>query len=367
MAMQSQIRIAERVLDIGVDAAACELPRVSVLLVDDHPENLLALEASLEPLGQRLVRAESGTAALRAVLDEQFAVILMDVRMPDLDGFETMALLRQRERSRNVPIIFLSAHPEKHHVLRSYSSGAVDYLLKPFDPDALRSKVSVFVTLRQNELALQAAHSELQTAHAELEHRVQKRTAELAAANKTLEREVAERKAVQQLLFDQAHHDNLTGLANRALLMEHLNRAVARSRRRAAPSFAVMMLDLDRFKVVNDTLGHDAGDQVLCTVATRLVRATRDADTVARLGGDEFVLVLPGVGGVFHADLIAANLHTIVGKEIGVGEQSILVQASIGVTVSPDAVGTSADLLKQADVAMYEAKRANNSHFVYSS
>ena len=131
-----------------------DLPVVSVLLVDDRPENLCALEASLEPLGQRLVTVTSGTDALRAVLDEEFAVILMDISMPELDGFETVEMLRKRERSRHIPIIFLSAYPEQHNIVRSYSAGAVDYILKPFDPDALRSKVSVFVHLRQHEIAL---------------------------------------------------------------------------------------------------------------------------------------------------------------------------------------------------------------------
>lgn len=173
-----------------------------------------------------------------------------------------------------------------------------------------------------------------------------------------------ERRQIEDAAVARSLHDPLTGLANRLLLHDRLDHAI-RTARRDNRGLAVLALDLNRFKAINDTLGHDAGDQVLCTVATRLVRATRDADTVARLGGDEFVLVLPGVGGAFHADLIAANLHAIVGKEIEVGEQSVLVQASIGVTVPPDAGGTAADLLKQADMAMYEAKRADSSHFVY--
>ncbi len=159
--------------------AAPHLPRVSVLIVDDRPENLAALEASLEPLGLQVVQAQSGDDALRAVLDEQFAVILMDVRMPGLDGFETLALLRQRERSRDTPIIFLTAYSEQQVLVQSYASGAVDYILKPFDPEIVRSKVKVFVQLRQNELALQ-------TAYAQLESRVAERTAELAAANLAL-------------------------------------------------------------------------------------------------------------------------------------------------------------------------------------
>lgn len=325
-----------------------ELPRVSVLLVDDRPENLLALEVSLEPLGQRLVRAESGTAALRAVLDEQFAVILMDIRMPGLDGFETMALLKQRERSRDVPIIFLSAFPEQHHVLRSYSSGAVDYMLKPIDPEALRSKVSVFVTLRQNELALQAAR-------VELERRVQARTAELAATNAVLEREISERKAVEQRLFDQAHHDSLTGLANRALMMEHLNRAFARSRRRP-PGFAVMMLDVDRFKVINDSLGHVAGDQLLSCLARRLEKCLREVDTASRLGGDEFAILLDGITDLRDATRTAERIQQAVDAPFAIDGKDVFTTVSIGIAMMDGRYERGEELLRDADAAMYRAK-----------
>ena len=120
----------------------------SILIVDDHPANLLALEGILEPLGQRVVRAISGEEALRRLLDQDFAVILMDVQMPGLDGFQTAALIKTRERSRHTPIIFLTAiSKESSHIFKGYAQGAVDYLVKPFDPDILRSKVSVFIEL----------------------------------------------------------------------------------------------------------------------------------------------------------------------------------------------------------------------------
>ena len=111
---------------------------VELLLVDDVEENLVALEAILEPLGQRLVKARSGDEALRALLDREFACILLDVQMPGLDGFETAELIKQRERSRHIPIIFLTAiSKEERHVFRGYTAGAVDYLFKPFDPEVL--------------------------------------------------------------------------------------------------------------------------------------------------------------------------------------------------------------------------------------
>jgi PAS domain S-box-containing protein len=132
-----------------------EAPRPNVLIVDDRPENLVALEATLAPLGCNLIAASSGAEALRQLLDNDFAVILLDVQMPDLDGFETAQYIKQRERTRDIPIIFVTAiSKERHHVFRGYEAGAVDYLFKPFDPDLLRSKVAVFIDLWRTGRAL---------------------------------------------------------------------------------------------------------------------------------------------------------------------------------------------------------------------
>src|SRR5882762_9009844 len=134
---------------------------VKLLLVDDHPENLLALEAILEAPGQELVLARSGSEALRHLLQHDFAAIILDVMMPEMDGFETAALIRQRERSRYTPIIFLTAlGRSEEHVFRGYDVGAVDYLVKPVVPSILRSKVAVFVELARKNALLQQ-HAEL--------------------------------------------------------------------------------------------------------------------------------------------------------------------------------------------------------------
>jgi signal transduction histidine kinase len=171
---------------------------VSILLVDDHAENLLALEAVLKDTGHRLVPARSGTEALRAVLREEFALILMDVAMPGLDGYETAEMIRRRERSRHTPIIFLTANVQSDaHVFRGYSVGAVDYLFKPFVPDVLLSKVAVFVELFTKRQAIKESADALQRAYAEMEQRVEIRTNELAEANRALTTEIAERQRVE--------------------------------------------------------------------------------------------------------------------------------------------------------------------------
>ncbi|HEX8148397.1 MAG TPA: response regulator [Pyrinomonadaceae bacterium] len=193
---------------------------VNILMVDDHPQNLLALEAVLGDMGQNLVRANSGREALKHLLDREFALILLDVQMPGLDGYETAELAREREQSRHTPIIFLTAiNQSDAQVFKGYSSGAVDYMFKPFVPEVLRAKVSVFVDLyrstqevrRQAELLRRAngeleneiaerrkAEEALHKVHEELEARVERRTAQLARANAELEAEGAERLRAEQ-------------------------------------------------------------------------------------------------------------------------------------------------------------------------
>ncbi len=170
--------------------------RVKILLVDDRAENLLALEAILEPLGQSLVSAHSGEEALKCVLQHEFAVILLDVQMPEMNGFDVAQIIKSREKSRFIPIIFLSAiNKEDSYVFKGYSMGAVDYVFKPFNPDVLRSKVAVFVDLylkqeqikEQSELLAESERRELELQHrAELLESEAKSAAQLAELNNQL-------------------------------------------------------------------------------------------------------------------------------------------------------------------------------------
>jgi PAS domain S-box-containing protein len=146
-----------------------ELPVASILLVDDHPPNLVVLEAALAPLGQRLVRADSGPEALKRVAEEDFAAILLDVQMPELDGYQTARLIKSQERARHVPLLFLTASQrDERQMLRGYLQGAVDYLLKPLDPDVLRAKVAVFVDVYQRQEQLRRREARLREQEREL-------------------------------------------------------------------------------------------------------------------------------------------------------------------------------------------------------
>ena len=293
---------------------ALERPRAHILLVDDRPENLAALKAILEPLGQHLVLAGSGEEALRAMLRQEFAVVLLDVRMPGMDGYETAGVIKSRERTRHVPIIFLTAFDaDDQAARRAYDVGAVDYLFKPFDPVVLRSKVGVFIDLFN------------------------------------LKREAEE-------LAHRALHDDLTGLPNRTLFHDRLEIALKRTQRERT-LLGVFFIDLDGFKPVNDTYGHDAGDALLVEIARRLRAVVRPADTVARLGGDEFAVLSEAVEGEAGAVRIAERLITAVAEPFAVAGGAARVTSSVGIALADEPLYPDV-MLRAADEAMYAAKAA---------
>jgi len=200
-----------------VAAMTPEVPQpdtVKILLVDDKPENLVALEAVLDGLGFNQFLAQSGKDALRACLEHDFAAILLDVKMPDMDGFETAAMIREREQSKDTPIIFLTALKSEEHLFRGYYMGAVDYLYKPIVPEVLRSKVAVFVDLSRKNVILRKNRDALEQKNAELQQEVAERMraeADVRRLNAELERRVEERTRELSRMNDElrqfASHD----------------------------------------------------------------------------------------------------------------------------------------------------------------
>lgn len=482
--------------------------KVNILLVDDQPKNLLALSAILDSPELNLVKADSGIQALRCLLNQDFAVILLDVQMPNMDGFETAALIRQRERSRHTPIIFITAlNRDSTHVERGYSLGAVDYLLKPFAPEIIKSKVTVFVELfkktqllKQQAALLEAANKKLESeitqrqiaeealrgAHDSLEIKVQERIAQLAQANASLQAEISHRQLVESALFRekeqaqvtlqsigdgvitinakglveylnpvaceltgfpvqeakgkplseivrivnettrelcespaetamrsgkqvcldkptllitregdelavdncatplrasdnqiigavlvlrdvtvarhieqqlswQASHDALTGLVNRRFFENCLQKAVMTAKA-SEQQHALCYLDLDQFKLVNDTCGHIAGDELLRQVTALFQSQVRTSDTLARLGGDEFGLLL------FHCPLDAALrvasklLEQLQEFRYVWQDKTFSIGVSIGLVAIDANTQSMTSVMSAADSACYAAK-----------
>lgn len=169
-------------------------------------------------------------------------------------------------------------------------------------------------------------------------------------------RDITDRKRVEEQLVHSAQHDSLTGLANRALFMKRLNLAAERARLHPERLFAVLFLDLDRFKIVNDSLGHRVGDELLIAIARRLSATVKNGDTLARLGGDEFVILLDNIASEANARAVAARVQKIFAKVFDLGGHQMFATASIGIALSNSALGSADELLRDADTAMYRAK-----------
>ncbi|MFP5393743.1 MAG: putative bifunctional diguanylate cyclase/phosphodiesterase [Gammaproteobacteria bacterium] len=333
-----------------------QIPKV--LLVNDDPASLLALESLLSGVpGQpdyQIVTAASGKEALRHVLQHEFAVILLDVNMPGMDGFETAEAIHSHPRSSGVPIIFITAYyADEMHRLKGYQKGAVDYLLTPVIPQVLQTKVAVFVELTRKNLELLAKSEQLARLNEDLH--VQ-RLQDLERANRELEQEVAERKLAEERAHALAVRDPLTNLVNRRTLIQQLEHAVAYADRYQG-EFALLFLDLDRFKSVNDSFGIEAGDELLRQVAARLVAAVRVSDVVARLSSDEFAVLLEGAGAAANAARVARKIEQAHALAFEIGGQRIYAMPSIGIALYPQDGASASQVMKNAAVALEHAKR----------
>jgi diguanylate cyclase (GGDEF)-like protein/PAS domain S-box-containing protein len=232
---------------------------------------------------------------------------------------------------------------------------------RPFDL-AERSGRSVW--LIDDVTAQHEAADALRRARDELEVRVQERTAELAGANRLLQAEIVERRQAEARVHHMAYHDSLTGLPNRALLAERLDRAMLAARRDGR-KLAVMFIDLDRFKTINDSLGHLTGDHLLKEVADRLCRVVRAVDTVARLGGDEFVVLVPGVRAAAECALVGDKIIQAIAEPVRFEGRSLHISPSIGICLYPDDGDDVETLMRKADAAMYHAKASGRNNYQF--
>ncbi len=332
------------------------LPKV--LIVNDDASTLLALASLLEDPSEtpkyEVFTVQSGEEALRKVLKHNFAVILLDVSMPVMDGFETAEAIHSHPRSATVPIIFVTAYyGDEFNRLKGYQKGAADYLFAPVIPKVVQAKVAVFVELNQKTLELERKTLELEAINGDL--RV-KRLQDLENVNEALKTEVQERRVAEERATELATRDILTGLFNRRSLLERLKHSITQAARRQE-GLALMFLDLDKFKDINDAFGHEVGDELLRQVAEHLNDSVRESDMVARLGGDEFVILLEGFPDTADVVKVARKIINANLEPHTIGSQVVKTSATIGISFYPQDGTTAEALLKNADLAMYHAKQ----------
>lgn len=293
-----------------------------ILIVDDKEVNVRLLEGMLRIAGYTSVES---TTDPREVCElhrrNRYGLILLDLQMPGMDGFQVMEDLKESEEDGYLPVLVITAQPD--HKLRALKAGAKDFVSKPFDMAEVLMRVHNMLEVRMLHVAAR-------------DH--------------------------GKMLESLALNDPLTGLANRRLLAERMSMALAHARRNKS-AMALVYLDLDGFKQINDTLGHGVGDVLLKMVAGRLVATVREEDTVARLGGDEFVIALRDVGDADRAATVALKVIEAVSQPYDIEGQSVRITTSAGISIYP-VHGEDADtLMKSADRALYEAKHAGKNAY----
>ncbi|WP_272699854.1 putative bifunctional diguanylate cyclase/phosphodiesterase [Desulfovibrio sp. Fe33] len=432
---------------------------VDVLVVDDERINLKLVEAILRGQNLNLMMASSGAEALKMLPEHDFAVALLDVMMPGMDGFELAERLRSAENGRNVPIIFITAiSKEQRHVFRGYELGAVDYLFKPVEPEILRGKTKIFAELHRHKRSLvdttrrlEATVEELQRSQEALARSEQRyrmgadynydweswvgpdgelryispscerisgygpqrflddpdlmqriihredvgrwmqfmrdetvgdedcldfRISDVNAKVKWLSlvrhsivsdeglplgvrvsmRDITNRKLIESQLQHSVFHDALTGLPNRTLFLERLNRAAERCAR-TGEYFVVLFIDMDRFQAVNDHYGHSMGDNLVVRLGVKLQQAVRSIDTVARLGGDEFGVLLEDIPRKGDARVLIREIFESFKEPVEVDGLTFALSASVGYDIGSGVDVDPEKVVHNAQVAMNVAKR----------
>ncbi len=289
-----------------------------ILIAEDDPTYARVLERVLRGAGHAVEITASGQDALVRLYEEPPDLLLLDVIMPGMDGYEVARLAKADARTAMVPIVFITGATDTHHKIQGLESGANDYITKPFHRSELLARISVSLRIR------------------ELEDELRRKN---------------------EVLADLARTDDLTGLANRRLFDERLREEIARARRYKC-ALSVLAIDIDHFKQVNDSMLHAGGDRVLCAVARCLRSHMRANDLVARIGGEEFGVLCPETD-EHGARTLAERIRAAVATLEGSGEVPLPLTVSVGVATLYAGMEWDAQALSAAaDAALYEAKRA---------
>jgi len=326
----------------------------SILIVDDNPQNIQMVAKHLKTDTYRISFSQSGMDALEKVRSADFDLILLDIMMPEMDGYETCRRIHELPEGREIPVIFLTAKIDKESIVRGFEAGAVDYIMKPFHAAELLVRIRTHLQLKSYRDRLEEINIHL---NKEILKGIQMES-ELRESREELQK-------VNRQLYEKATTDSLTGLLNRRKMMDFIEYEHERTDRSRQP-YSLVMSDIDFFKKINDTYGHACGDTVLVEISRIFLSGVRKQDQVSRWGGEEFLMLLPDTeekGARFLAEKIRTSIESHL-FSTGTKDLNITMTFGISTREQDDDVET---LIKQADIALYTGKEnGRNRTILYS-
>lgn len=318
------------------------LPIEDILIVDDKVENLDFLAQMLREHNYKVRLATNAKIALKSAKVAPPSLVLLDVNMPEMNGYELCRLLKQESKTQDIPIIFLSASGQTFNKVEAFAAGGVDYITKPFD-------IREVIVRIENQFKLKSAQAQIVELNSNLEQKIQERTAQLQA-------EIKMRERAQAKLLRMALRDSLTDLPNRSWFLQKLKQELDLAKKDTSYQFAVICFDCDNFKVINDSLGHDIGDSLLKAIPSRLESCLPQGSFMARLGGDEFIILLPQIDDISTAISITRKIQQKFTFPFNVSDREIFLNFSLGIVLGTAEYDQSEKVLRNADLAMYQAK-----------
>lgn len=318
--------------------------KFTVLVVDDSTFNLNMLADVVDGSGHKLVLAKSGKQAFKCIELEKPDLILLDVVMPEMDGYHVCSHLKQDPKLKDIPIIFLTSRSHPEDIVKGFEVGGVDYITKPFNKVELTARINTHLSMKK-------AHDHIKRVNERLRQTLE----ELHEATLVIKRKNLLLEECNKKLEIASRVDVLTGLYNRRHIVEKIQEEIQRIKR-SKSIFSLVLADIDYFKKVNDTYGHDCGDEVLRSVADCLRASVREQDVVARWGGEEFLIFLPDTeadGARILAERIRRNLTA---KVTQCGRAAIETTMTFGVAEIRNNEDID-DVIKRADNALYAGKK----------
>lgn len=340
---------------------------MKALVVDDNAENRYFLHVLLTAKGYEVLQARNGEEALEIVRASVPQLVISDILMPVMDGFALCRALKTHPDFKRIPFIFYTAaYTDPKDQMFAMSVGADEFLVKPFEPHLFMQRVEEVVSKHQaprvpNPVLLEDEVDYFRQHNERLIAQLQYKLEQIESSNQQLQQEIEERKRAEEAVRHMAFYDSLTTLPNRILFRDHLHAHIQQNTLNGQNKrLAVLLMDINHFKDINDTLGYHNGDQVLQDVGRRLQQAFPGKETVARLGGDEFVVLLPEIGGLDEIEIAANKTHKCLEPPFNLEGLAIDVEASIGAALYPDHGEDAEILLRHAEIAMYRAKGAGS-------